>query len=50
VETDGELKFLAAENCTAAQGYLMGRPDAIESFRAYTHGHAEEPPQVSAAA
>jgi EAL domain-containing protein (putative c-di-GMP-specific phosphodiesterase class I) len=38
VETDGELKFLAAENCTAAQGYLIGRPSAIESFRTHTHG------------
>jgi diguanylate cyclase (GGDEF)-like protein len=49
VETDAELKFLAAENCTAAQGYLMGRPSAIESFRAYTHGDELVSAQRSAA-
>jgi EAL domain-containing protein (putative c-di-GMP-specific phosphodiesterase class I) len=49
VETVGELKFLAAENCTAAQGYLMGRPSAIESFRAYTHGNELKSEQRSAA-
>jgi EAL domain-containing protein (putative c-di-GMP-specific phosphodiesterase class I) len=35
VETDAELSFLAAESCSAAQGYLMGRPERIDNFRQY---------------
>jgi diguanylate cyclase (GGDEF)-like protein/PAS domain S-box-containing protein len=38
VETGAELKFLRDENCTEVQGYLLGRPAAIGSFRHYTHG------------
>ena len=38
VETDGELGFLAAEQCHAAQGYLMGRPSPIGAFAQHTHG------------
>jgi diguanylate cyclase (GGDEF)-like protein/PAS domain S-box-containing protein len=38
VETQEELRFLAGENCHAAQGYLMGRPAAIDAFAAFTHG------------
>lgn len=37
VETEAELRFLAAENCQAAQGYLMGRPAPIETFSLHTH-------------
>lgn len=49
VETEAELKFLAAEKCTAAQGYLMGRPGSIESYRAYTHGLGDQHEDRSAA-
>ena len=38
VETQEELSFLAGESCQSAQGFLMGRPTAIESFVEYTHG------------
>ncbi|MGE7157163.1 EAL domain-containing protein [Methylorubrum rhodesianum] len=38
VETEAELGFLAAEQCHAAQGYLMGRPSPIGQFARYTHG------------
>jgi EAL domain-containing protein (putative c-di-GMP-specific phosphodiesterase class I) len=37
VETDAELGFLVAEQCHAAQGYLMGRPSLIDQFTRYTH-------------
>ncbi|WP_342108342.1 EAL domain-containing protein [Methylobacterium sp. SI9] len=43
VETDEELSFLAAEHCTLAQGYLLGRPSPIAIFAEYTHGNAEDP-------
>jgi diguanylate cyclase len=33
VETAGELAFLAGEHCTQGQGYLLGRPASIESYR-----------------
>ena len=33
VETEGELAFLAAEACTEAQGYFLGRPGPIEDYR-----------------
>ena len=42
VETEAELLFLAAEDCQAAQGYLMGRPAAIEQFARFTHGTSAE--------
>ncbi|MFD1352924.1 putative bifunctional diguanylate cyclase/phosphodiesterase, partial [Methylorubrum suomiense] len=38
VETEAELGFLAAEQCHAAQGYLMGRPSPIAQFARHTHG------------
>ena len=38
VETEAELGFLAAEQCHAAQGYLMGRPSPIGQFAQHTHG------------
>jgi diguanylate cyclase (GGDEF)-like protein/PAS domain S-box-containing protein len=37
VETDAELKFLQDECCDEVQGYLLGRPAAIGSFRKFTH-------------
>ena len=37
VETEAELRFLAAEHCDAAQGYLMGRPGPIGQFAHHTH-------------
>ena len=32
VETDAELRFLQGEDCSAAQGYLLGRPAPIAQF------------------
>ena len=40
VETEAELSFLVAEDCHAAQGYLMGRPSLIGEFARFTHGEA----------
>jgi EAL domain-containing protein (putative c-di-GMP-specific phosphodiesterase class I) len=37
VETDAELQFLQQERCDEAQGYLLGRPAAIGTFRHLTH-------------
>ena len=39
VETDAELKFLQDELCDEVQGYLLGRPAAIGSFRDLTHAN-----------
>jgi diguanylate cyclase len=36
VETDAELQFLQDEMCDEVQGYLLGRPAAIGSFRNLT--------------
>jgi diguanylate cyclase len=33
VETAGELAFLAAEFCSQGQGYFIGRPSSIDSYR-----------------
>jgi diguanylate cyclase (GGDEF)-like protein/PAS domain S-box-containing protein len=38
VETGAELQFLQDENCTEVQGYLLGRPADIDTFRHFTHG------------
>ncbi|MGQ0445348.1 MAG: EAL domain-containing protein [Beijerinckiaceae bacterium] len=38
VETSAELGFLESELCDEAQGYLLGKPAAIESYRRLTHG------------
>ena len=38
VETDAELRFLQDEHCDQVQGYLLGRPAAINTFRNCTHG------------
>jgi diguanylate cyclase len=40
VETPAELKFLESELCKEAQGYLLGKPGDIRSFRHLTHGDA----------
>ncbi|HEX4390869.1 MAG TPA: GGDEF domain-containing phosphodiesterase, partial [Mycobacterium sp.] len=37
VETEAELQFLRNEKCDEVQGYLLGRPAAIGSFRHLTH-------------
>lgn len=38
VETGAELQFLREELCDEVQGYFLGRPAAISSFREITHG------------
>jgi diguanylate cyclase len=40
VETNAELQFLQEELCDEVQGYLLGRPAAIGSFRNLTHADA----------
>jgi diguanylate cyclase (GGDEF)-like protein/PAS domain S-box-containing protein len=45
VETAGEMKFLRDQNCDEIQGYLIGRPAAIEDFRHFTHN--EEPAEIA---
>jgi diguanylate cyclase (GGDEF)-like protein/PAS domain S-box-containing protein len=40
VETAAELQFLQDELCDEVQGYLLGRPAAIGSFREFTHADA----------
>jgi diguanylate cyclase (GGDEF)-like protein/PAS domain S-box-containing protein len=37
VETAAELEFLKSEFCNEVQGFLVGRPAAIEGFRPLTH-------------
>jgi diguanylate cyclase (GGDEF)-like protein/PAS domain S-box-containing protein len=48
VETSAELDFLKNELCNEAQGFLLGRPADIETFRRLTNGEAtgDEPPTV----
>ena len=56
VETGAELQFLKDELCDEVQGYLLGRPAAIGSFRNFTHADVTltasddlaEPPAKSA--
>jgi len=38
VETSAELDFLKSELCNEAQGFLLGRPADIETFRRLTNG------------
>ena len=40
VETAAELQFLQDELCDEVQGYFLGRPAAIGSFREFTHTDA----------
>ena len=47
VETSDELRFLQDEKCDEVQGYLLGRPAEIDSFRHYTHGDAAVDANVS---
>jgi diguanylate cyclase len=42
VETEAELQFLRDEGCDEVQGYLLGRPATIGSFRNLTHGEVME--------
>ena len=45
VETNAEFEFLKNELCNEAQGYLLGRPADIETFRWLTSGSdADEEP------
>jgi diguanylate cyclase (GGDEF)-like protein/PAS domain S-box-containing protein len=48
VETRAEFDFLETEQCDEVQGYLLGKPNEIGSFRQHTHGAdvAEEAPVV----
>jgi diguanylate cyclase len=50
VETAAELQFLQDENCDEVQGYLLGRPAGIGSFRQYTHADTSPPRATPAAA
>ncbi len=49
VETEAELQFLIDERCDEVQGYLLGRPAAIEQFRDITDGTASMPKAVGPA-
>ena len=40
VETAAELQFLRDELCDEVQGYFLGRPAAIGTFREFTHADA----------
>ena len=41
VETEDELSFLDDESCEEAQGWLIGRPASIDTFRNFTHADAQ---------
>ena len=41
VESHAELQFLQRELCDEAQGYFLGRPADIETFRHLTYGDVE---------
>jgi EAL domain-containing protein (putative c-di-GMP-specific phosphodiesterase class I) len=41
VETQEELQFLRREVCQSAQGYLLSKPKAIETFQAITEGRTK---------
>ena len=47
VETDEELRFLQEESCDEVQGYLLGKPAAIGSFRQYTHLDRTDVPEAA---
>jgi EAL domain-containing protein (putative c-di-GMP-specific phosphodiesterase class I) len=46
VETAGELEFFSNEKCDEVQGYMLGRPAEIRTFRGLTH--AEVPAEQRA--
>ena len=48
VETEDQLKFLAAEGCNEVQGYVIGRPHPIEQY-ADVVGRAAAPARLAAA-
>jgi diguanylate cyclase (GGDEF)-like protein len=50
VEDAGELKFLKNEKCAEAQGYLLGKPADISTFRRLTHGAPIDLPTAEDAA
>ncbi|MBR1218627.1 EAL domain-containing protein [Bradyrhizobium sp. U87765 SZCCT0131] len=52
VETSDELSFLRSEHCDEVQGYLVGKPSAIDVFRNLTHDEpaAIDTPPVTATA
>jgi diguanylate cyclase (GGDEF)-like protein/PAS domain S-box-containing protein len=49
VETDEQLRFLAAEGCSEFQGYLVGRPNPIEEY-AHIVGRVPAPQSKTLAA
>ena len=46
VETAAELDFLRSERCNEVQGFLLGRPADIASFRQVTNGEAIDKPST----
>jgi EAL domain-containing protein (putative c-di-GMP-specific phosphodiesterase class I) len=51
VETDEQLRFLAAEGCSEFQGYLVGRPKPIDEYaHAVGRAQADRPRSKSLAA
>jgi diguanylate cyclase (GGDEF)-like protein len=46
VETAAELDFLRSERCNEVQGFLLGRPADIASFRQITNGEAVDKPST----
>jgi len=49
VETEGEFRFLAEEQCEEIQGYMLSMPAPIEKFREFTDGLANEAHQATGA-
>ncbi|MEI2386334.1 EAL domain-containing protein [Breoghania sp. JC706] len=41
IETEDQLRFIRAQGCTQAQGFLTGRPVPAEKARIYAAGNAE---------
>ncbi|THD64948.1 MAG: EAL domain-containing protein [Bradyrhizobium sp.] len=46
VETADQLEFLRRERCDEVQGYLIGRPQPIESYAATVGQEASMPYRV----
>ena len=44
VETKEQLAFLRRESCDQVQGFLIGKPQPIEHYRAITGAASAEPP------
>lgn len=47
VETEGELRFLAEEQCEEIQGFMLSKPAPIEKFREFTDGLTNEAHQAT---